>query len=221
MTDPDRVPSFDDFADIFWRLGVLSSPSQLQGYLLGLLAVGHELSESHWLELATAFIDPVEVPAEVELHSFIELLQVAREQLQAGAMDLELLLPDDAVEISQRVDCLAQWCRGFLAGFAFGGKTRQQQQGQQQYSSDVSESLSDIASISQVALGEGDEKEQQREKDFFELVEYLRLAAVNIFLECEQQSARSTAEQQSPDKDQKELSTADLFRNRGPQDKLH
>lgn len=217
MTATDTLPPFDDFADIFWRLGVMVSPSQLQGYLLGLLAVGYELAEPRWLELATAFIDPVETPAEVELHTLLEMLLVAREQLAAGGMDLELLLPDDGVEISQRVDCLGQWCRGFMAGFAYGGKARQEQRGKQRYSDDVTEALNDIAAISQAGLGEGDENEQQREKDFFGLVEYLRLAVINIHMDCERRDAEPDAPARSPST----TSPADLFRARKPDDKLH
>lgn len=210
------TPEFDDLADIFWRLGVMSSPAQLHGYLLGLLAVGYALKEAEWLELAATFIDPVEPPAEVELQTFAELLLFTQEQLEAGGMDLQLLLPDDNIEISQRVDSLSQWCKGFLAGFALGGQQRKSQQGEQKYSADISEALSDIATISQAGLGEGDEEEQEREKSFFELEEYLRLAAINIYLECQRMDA-----EQAEDPASAASSPASLFQKAGPDDKLH
>ena len=214
----EAEPEFDDIADIYWRLGVLSSPSQLHGYLLGLLAVGQPLAEEQWLQLAEAFIDPVEPLAEVDRHTLLELLTAAREQLQGGGMELQLLLPDDAIEISQRVDSLGQWCKGFLAGFALGGKQRQQSQGQQPFPAEVSESLSDMAAISQAGLGEGDEDENQREKSFFELAEYLRLAAVNIYLECQRMAEGAES---SADDGAGPVTAANLFSKPGPDDKLH
>lgn len=218
MSSHHATPVFDDMADAYWRLGVMSSPSQLQGYLLGLLAVGYPVTGAGWLELAAAFIDPVEPPAEIDQQMFLDMLAAARGQLEGGGMDLRLLLPDDGVEISQRVDSLSQWCRGFLAGFAYGGKERQVRQGPQQYPADVSEALSDIASISQVGLGDGDEDERQRETSLFELVEYLRLATINIHMECEHPrkvakvSVEPTLDGGSP---------ADLFDSLPGNDKLH
>ena len=232
MSIEKNTPDFDEVADIYWRLGVMSSPSQLHGYLVGLLAVGSPVTDTQWLELAGNFIDPVEPPAEADQLTLLELLGDAKKQLEEGGMELRLLLPDDAVEISQRVDCLSQWCKGFLAGFAQGGNERQQHQGQQQYSTDVSEALTDMASISQASLGDGDEDEQQREQSLFDISEYLRLAAINIYLECErEQSAVESAAQTNADiplaknMDGKTESTlaspANLFAKAKPGDKLH
>ena len=102
----------------------------------------------------------------------------------AAAADNQLLLPDDDSDFSERIECLGQWCQGFLAGFAAGGKERQAKQGQQQYSAEVSEALSDIAAISQIGLGD-DEAPEQSETDFFEITEYVRLAALTIYLDCQ------------------------------------
>lgn len=220
MSTDNPNPDFDEIANMYWRLGVMSSPSQLQGYLLGLLAVAHPVADAQWLELAATFIDPVEPPAEADRQSLLEMLAVARRELLAGGMELSLLLPDDAVEISQRVDCLSQWCQGFLAGFALGGKYRQAQYGPQHYPRDVSESLSDMATISQAVLGDGDEDEQQREQSFFDISEYLRLAAINIYLECERMSAEVNPKAEAP-VDSSPNSPAQLFSKPKPSDKLH
>ncbi len=215
MSSEVPCPEFDEIADIYWRLGVMSSPSQLHGYLLGLLAVGYPMTEEQWLELAATFIDPVDTLAEADRHTFLELLQHARVQLEQGGMELRPLLPEDAVDISQRVDGLSQWCQGFLAGFALGGKQRQQQAGKQQYPAAVSELLNDIAAISQAGLGEGDEEEAEREKSFFELGEFLRVAVVNVYLECQRLQADAEQRSEAPN------TPADLFTPPGPDDKLH
>ena len=48
-----------------------------------------------------------------------------------------------------------------MTGFAMAGKDVQQQQGQRQYSKDVSEALSDMGAISQIGLAEEDADEKQ------------------------------------------------------------
>ena len=40
MSDSTITPEFDELADVFWRRGVMQSPSALQGRLAGQLAVG-------------------------------------------------------------------------------------------------------------------------------------------------------------------------------------
>lgn len=221
MSLQQPMPDFDELADSFWRLGVMCSPAQLQGYLLGILAVGFECRDEQWLQLAAVFIDPVESPAEVDNQTLLELLHAAQEQLQGGGLDLQLLLPGDDVEISLRVDALGQWCQGFLAGFAYGGKQRQDQ-GPQQFSAAVKDVIRDIGAISQVALGDGDEDEGEREKSFFELTDYLRLAAINIFLETSGAAgATPAAAEQAPAPEQAIQSAADLFAARPDKDKLH
>lgn len=213
---------FDELADCYWRLGVLSSPAQLQGYALGMLVVGYECSDSQWLALAEAFIDPVQSPNEADRLTLLELMQEAKQRLRNGGMDLHLLLPDDEVEISLRVDALGQWCQGFLAGFAYAGKQLAEQQKPQQFSKEVSEMLSDIAAIAQAGLGDGDEEEAERERSFFDLTEYLRLAAINVYLDCTG-SAADPASNTAVASEPAAASThaADLFGRKPGKDKLH
>ena len=186
MSKPTGLPDFDEIADMYWRLGVMQSPTQLQGYLVGRLAVGDKILPEQWLIAAAGFIDAVEPPNEPESKLLQLLYNATSAQLDDGQMGLQLLLPDDAVDISQRVDSLSQWCQGFMVGFAEAGKQIQQHKGQQEYPPEVSEALNDMAAISQISLGEGDDDADQREKNFFEIEEYLRLAALTIYQECHQ-----------------------------------
>ena len=132
---------------------------------------------------------------------------------------MQLLLPDDAAEISQRIDSIAQWCEGYIAGFARQGKVIQRQQGQQQYSKDVSETLSDIAAISQVGLSNDDEDPARREQDIFEISEYLRLAAIAVYLECSQEATGNTVRPDETDETKPSISPAGLFNKKS--NKLH
>lgn len=186
MPTASTLPDFDQIADMYWRLGVMQSPSQLQGFLIGQLVVGDDLTAPKWPEQAAGYIDAVESPNEQENSLLHDLFTITEQQLLSDEMALVVLLPDDDTDIGQRVDSIGQWCQGFLAGFALAGKTKQRQQGQQQYSKDVSEALTDFAAISQISLGDEDEDMQHHDQELFEISEYLRLAAITIYLDCRQ-----------------------------------
>lgn len=204
-------PDFDDLAAVFWRLGSMLSPSQLHGYLMGQLAVGALMPADIWLPAAWQLIDGVEAAKPEDDEVLLRLLLASRESLAEAEADNPLLLPDDEVEFDQRVECLGHWCRGFLAGFAAGGKDRKASQGQQQYTAEVSEALSDIAAISQISL---DDSEEQSEGDFFEVAEYVRLATLTIYLDCQPQpdsqklSSQSTGPATGPATPKDKLSEA-------------
>ena len=219
MSNPITLPDFDQLADIYWRLGVMQSPSQLQGFLLGQLVVGEELGSGQWLEQVADFTDSVEPPNPQEGLVFQQFYAGSAQQLASEDMALQLLLPDDGADIGQRIDSLGQWCQGFLAGFAMAGKQVQEQQGQQQYSAETAEALSDMAAISQIELSEGDEDEQQREQHYFEISEYLRLAVMSIYLECRHTVQQAVSEEPAKAAESSINSPGSLF-NKGD-NKLH
>ena len=183
MSDTNS-PDFDDLATVFWRLGSMFSPSQLQGHLMGQLAVGADINEADWLDQAWELIDGVEPGTQEDNQLLRELLANTQAVFAEGSLDGELLVPDDDVELSQRVECLGYWCQGFLAGFTLAAKQKQADQGQQAYSKEVSEALSDMAAIAQIGLTDDEGGEEQSENDFFEVLEYVRLSAMNIYFEC-------------------------------------
>ena len=194
-------PDFDDLATVFWRLGSMFSPSQLQGQLMGQLAVGAELNEADWLDQAWQLIDGVEPGADEDNQQLRDLLTNTQAIFAEGSLDGELMLPDDDVELSQRVECLGFWCQGFLAGFALAAKQKQADKGQQAYSKEVSEALSDMAAIAQIGLTDDEDVGEQSESDFFDVLEYVRLAAMNIYFEClpKQEQPKADVEQQDKD----------------------
>ncbi|WP_101758517.1 UPF0149 family protein [Oceanicoccus sp. KOV_DT_Chl] len=184
MSPVITMPEFDQLADIYWRLGVMQSPAQLQGYWVGRLAVGDSVEPEQCLAQTTTFIDAVEPPNQQEGPVLLSLYGACQSQLSADAMDLQLLMPDDEADIGQRIDSVGQWCQGFMAGFAQGGKQIQLSKGQQQYSQEVTEALSDMAAISQISLSDEDDDAEQREQNIVEIIEYLRVAAITIYLDC-------------------------------------
>lgn len=215
MSESPELPDFDDLADCFWRLGAMQSPSELQGYLLGQLANGSAPSAEQWLQQAAAFIDAVEPPIGDDSRCLLELHAASCAQLLGSDMALQLLLPDDEVELPQRIGSVGQWCQGFLKGFALAGKTVQVAQGQQQYSADVSEALSDIAAVSQISIDGEEIDVDKNERDYLEVCEYLRLAVMNIQLDCQQSQSNEAAPKAAEGDDGEQVaSPANLFKNK-------
>ena len=176
----DEVPvlDFDEIADHLLEQGALVSPSRVHGCLCGLLSAGATLQAEHGLG---ALADVLDLVAHGELaNRVLQLYTVSGAALQDEEFTFIPLLPDDEVDIKQRAEALADWCNGFLAGFAY--EAAGDDSPGTALSQPSNEALRDIAAFAQVEVDE-DEDAEDAEGDYAELVEYLRVAVINIFLD--------------------------------------
>jgi uncharacterized protein YgfB (UPF0149 family) len=192
---PDtEVFDFQELADHLLDQGLQSSPARIHGCLCGLLAAGAAPER----ELAPAALaEALDIQVHGELAERVMQLYVASAAALADeAFAFQPLLPDDDTEIGLRAEALGHWCSGFLAGFALvsagAGKA-----GDNVLSSDSSEALRDMAAIAETAADE-DADEEESENSYFELVEYLRFATLNIFSDSLEAAAAGGAESQPP-----------------------
>jgi uncharacterized protein YgfB (UPF0149 family) len=111
----------------------------------------------------------------------MQLYSVTAAALRDDDFIFHPLLPDDDEEIALRTAALASWCEGFLAGFAYRVAALDAPGGLQ--SGEIGEVLRDIAAMAQAEAGDYDD-EEDAENNFSELVEYLRVAVMNVFLDC-------------------------------------
>lgn len=171
--DPgDFVFDFDEVANHLLEQGLDSSPAQLHGCLCGLLAAGAPVQAEVGLSL-------MQQALELQLHGelagqALQLYGVSAAALEDEDFDFHPLLPDDEVDIATRTLELAAWCKGFLAGFA--------QVNQRQLSQDSSEILGDMGAIAEASVDE-DADEDESEGSYTEIVEYLRFAVLNLFMD--------------------------------------
>ncbi len=176
----DEVPvlDFDEIADHLLEQGALVSPSRVHGCLCGLLSAGATLQPERGLD---ALADVLDLVAHGELaNSVMQLYTVSGAALQDEEFTFLPLLPDDEVDIKQRADALADWCNGFLAGFAY--EAAGDDNPGTALSQPSNEALRDIAAFAQVEVDK-DEDGEDAEGDYAELVEYLRVAVINIFMD--------------------------------------
>ena len=172
------VLDFDELADHLLEQGLENSPSELHGCLCGLLA-GSPPGEPEAGLAALNRALGVDVHGELA-ELLMNLYTVTAAALEDDEFDFHPLLPDDSLELGARTAALGSWCRGFLAGFADAGAAADQRESVLPGSS--GEVLKDFAAIAGAALDE-DASEEESENSYTELVEYLRFAALNVFMD--------------------------------------
>lgn len=179
-TMPQLNYVFDDFADMFVELGAFGTPSELHGLLAGQLSAGVRADAEAWLAMVVAHLDIQVLEDDDDKAELVTLYDLVLEQLMAADFGFQLLLPEDDVELTGRTESLGAWCSGFLSGFGLGFD-----RSKQTLSSEITDSMEDLANIAQVSFDADEEEleEESAETSYVELVEYVRLAAMMVFAE--------------------------------------
>ena len=172
------VFDFDELADHLLEQGTLVSPSQLHGCLCGLLSAGAPPMVEYGLDALAQALDLV-VHGELA-GRVMQLYSASGAVLQDEEFTFYPLLPAEETDISERTLALAAWCEGFLTGFAYAAAG--EDQSGKTFSEPCSEALRDIAALAQAEAAE-DEIDDEAEENYAELVEYLRIAVINVYLE--------------------------------------
>lgn len=172
---------FDDIANQLLAEGAERSPAYVHGGICGIFAgAGPVVAE----DCLAATAQALDLGLHGELaETCLRLADVTRRSLEDDEFDFQPLLPDDDAEMAARVGALADWCRGFLAAYALvvadtdGGGLGEE----------TSEILKDMAAIADAGPGPGADEEyaedaEDDENHFFEIVEYLRFATLNLFM---------------------------------------
>lgn len=169
---------FEELANNMLEQGLQSSPSAVHGCLCGLLSGGASREPEYSLYGLAGGLD-LSVHGELA-EQVMQLYAATLEALQDESFNFHPLLPGDDCDITDRVEALADWCKGFLAGFAHTsvGDDRSAPS----LSGDSGEILKDFAAIAQASVHD-DEDRNEEEGSYLELVEYLRFAALNLYMD--------------------------------------
>ncbi|TNF36468.1 MAG: hypothetical protein EP312_01115 [Gammaproteobacteria bacterium] len=171
---------YESLAVALANAGSVSSPAELHGYVAGSCCAADAPEPVTLCQQLAGHLDisPEQLASAVDLGEWIS-------HIEAGLASPELgfypLLPDDEESLEQRVVALGQWCEGFLAGYAL----RVGSSGQTP-NAETQEILADLVAISRIGVpDDGDDEET----DFMEVVEYLRMAAMSLFIEAREAPA--------------------------------
>jgi uncharacterized protein YgfB (UPF0149 family) len=173
-SDPSgmKLPELDAVARGLRAAGAAVDPSELHGSLCGYVAGGGGIAGDSWL-------DRLQVDVEVQPDAggaLDDLRTVTLGQFAAHDFGLELLIPPDEAPLSERVDGLVAWCRGFLGGFGLAAPPPGV------FSEESTEALGDLGRIA--ASDMGYEDSESDEEALAELVEFARVAALLMHGDC-------------------------------------
>jgi yecA family protein len=153
------------------------TPAHIHGTMMGLLCIGHDTPQNCWQTLE------VEIPfIKNEYQSIHGLFRSLYSKTVADLHDLEqgvtLMLPSDEAPLPQRLEAVAQWCEGFMAGVKLASLPKEELFNKPM----VKEVLMDLVQIQEVSFDEHETHEN--EKAYMEIVEFLRVGVLLVHAEC-------------------------------------
>ena len=164
----DRL-NFDQLSNALVAAALEINPAEIQGTLAGLLSANAQFNIKAWLQFLANQYGVEAWPAELEATFELLYCQMQKQQT-SGYFSAVLLLPDDDYPLAERAESLGLWCQAFISSFG-------QNLPKQQLSEMVKEVLQDFAEIS--LIGAPDDSEES-EKLYADIVEFVRLAWLNI-----------------------------------------
>lgn len=180
MSRTNKLVDYDILAQALSSLGTDVVPAELEGIAYGFVCL-HDArqSETIWAKfLLEEFQDILDDPKYVSFLTMLgTLFRNCQAALEADDLTIQLCLPDDDASLDARIHALGAWCKGFMYGLGLAGKPQVLQL------PDIQEALGDLSSMIDIAYDPDDVQED--EKDYAELVEYVRMVPFMIFQQRE------------------------------------
>lgn len=166
---------YNSFAKHLKENKIIATPAELHGHLTGMLVVDADLKLDAWLN---EFFQDYSFDEQPDIQKsalvFESFFDYVLSELKSDSFSFKLLLPDDNVGLSERLQALAMWCHSFMIGLAFAGL-----KSDSHLPAEAKEFLVDLEKISKV---DSDVDETQGEEaDFIELTEYLKAGVITLF----------------------------------------
>ena len=168
--------TFEQLEDLFYQLKIQASPSGFHGFLCGRLSCGAVQMED-LVKSSAAWLGLEGEAAKAAFSDLESFYEGTLSDLQDISFLFQPLLPDDELPLAERLVSVGDWCANYLSGLGDGMGA------EFDISEDGKEALQDIASIGQIStdFDSDQESEEEGEKDYLELVEYVRVAVQLIF----------------------------------------
>ena len=170
----DEKVEYDVLEESLYRCGASWDAAQTHGLLTGRLAIGGAPAGPDWLLQVLENVDEGNALRKECEKQLDTLYQSTFWQLSERLSEFVPLLPGDADDVGARTEALAHWSEGFLHGLvsAKHGDALKERLGSEL----LSEIIKDMLQITQVEL-DGEIDEEENDVAYFELVEYVRVAA--------------------------------------------
>lgn len=169
-----RLPEFGEVALQLQQAESLISPAEAHGLLSGCVCAGSRISGKSLLE---PILGQGAFQAASGREILMALYHISSQQLYEADFTFQLLLPIDDVPLLERARALKEWCQGFISGLGWAGVDSEQCQ-----SEDVQNALLHICEIAKLDV-HNIIADDEDEKAFLEVCEYVRLAVMSIYME--------------------------------------
>jgi hypothetical protein len=173
------MPDYDRLRDSLANAGAVVAVAELHGGVCGALCASDSGAAARWLRdclddqrLAAS---TAEIARELD-----ELVSASQSMLRDADLEFEPLLPSDDAPLEERVQALALWCHGFLAGL--GATAPSFPAGRGGDKAPLDEILRDFGEISRAGLTD-EEAAGPDEADFAlaEVHEYVRVGVQLVY----------------------------------------
>lgn len=181
-SDSLNLPSYDDAADHLFWLSDTCSVSFLHGTLCAQICFAKPFDAKDWMQQQVEKnlnIRALNIPSQVikqSEHLLQDLYEITEQQLNADDFTFQLLLPDIDEDLYTRTQALSEWCEGFVKELAVLCTDPSF------YSQDAKEALEyleDTINLDQEEI----KHDEEHEKAFVDVLEYIRLGIILIYLE--------------------------------------
>lgn len=166
--------TYTDLDRVLQELDAQMSASEVHGIISGMLCISSPKDSKVWKASLQDILACK--PDATQWAIFTKLKNKIQSNLQqdVGA----LMLPDDEVALTTRLQSLADWVNGFLSGVALVGMSAEDLANPV-----VKELVDDLSQIAK--LSPSTDASEEDEKNFAEIVEYVRIAMQNLYIELQ------------------------------------
>ena len=164
--------TFEELEDLFYAVKITASPSAFLGFLCGRLTCG-AVGIDDLIETSSDWLTLSEEQSEAAQPSLRDFFESSLSNLEDVSFLFQPLLPEDELPLGERLSAVGEWASNYISGLAEGMESNFEVSGEGK------EALDDLAAIGQVSLDF--ETEDEGERDYTELVEYIRIAVQVIF----------------------------------------
>lgn len=174
----EQYPDYDSLQNDLAARQAVICPSEMHGIVTGLIAGSRQYNVDAWLAFLLQEMDVDEKTQVDDLLLVHQLVNATLEYIGDMALELPIYLPGDDTPMKMRMKALSSWCQGYLYGLGVSQVGDDWLDGKQ-----IQEVFEDITAIAREPLEvlESALENEDTEKDYFELVEYLKVAAALIF----------------------------------------
>jgi yecA family protein len=168
------LPTYDELKVTFDQAEI--NVAESHGMVCGYICAGSIMNGKSWLD---AILGHSQLSKELLNESrtlLLELYQASAYQLQSEAFDFQLLLPDDEEPLPMRAEALSNWCLGFITALKSAGINIET------ITPEAKEAGQNLLGISQLDY-ENIEVSEADEKAYTEVLEYVRVAVLMMYME--------------------------------------